>query len=222
MAESTNQLDYARPPAWHRRRRVRRIVLLLAIVIVGLASVKWLGAGWRHAQLLYWQRQCMRHTVSPQQVIDPAAPSSWTQVRQWQEFYRLLSPPGRRPSPVLFLHEMRRKDGPPRLVAIEFWPRMGNFATFCEFNYHVFEPGGLWSRPRLLKSGSSPMLTYIREIPPKLYTAQLDPQDPSHLDLKYVGTRGDVPDVTVIIDGWLQADDTILFQERKTGSARIQ
>src|SRR4051812_9683478 len=98
MTDSPNQLEYAQVPAWHRRRRTRRVVLLLSVLIVSIVSVKWLGTGWRHAQLLYWQRQCMRHDIAPPQSIDPNANSSWTPVKEWQEFYRLLSPPGRRPA----------------------------------------------------------------------------------------------------------------------------
>src|SRR5687768_6409437 len=116
MAISPTQLDYAPQGPWHRRARLRQAILVIAILVVVLASMNWLSAGWRHAQLLYWRRLCLRHDSAGSQTFDD---SGGTPPKQWDRFYTLFSPPGRRHDPVLFIHELKRRDGQPRLIAIE-------------------------------------------------------------------------------------------------------
>src|SRR5687768_14248102 len=145
------ELEYAEAPAWHRRRGVRRVVLLVVLAGCVLASAKWLGAGWGHAKLLYWQGKCLGYAAPAGKVIDGQGKGS---VKEWEEFYALLSPPGRRAAPVVFLGEMRRRDGGRRLVAVEAVQSLkyGNPVTLLAAEYHVIEPGGMWSRPRLIRN----------------------------------------------------------------------
>ena len=152
MAESVEQLEYAKAPAWHRRRGVRRTVWLAVLLGCGLASAKWLEAGWGHAKLLYWQGKCLRYAAPAGKLIDQNGKSS---VKEWEEFYALLSPPGRRAAPVVFLGEMRRKDGGRRLVAVEsatLLPTTQRSEMVLGVDCHVIVPGGTWSRPRLAQT----------------------------------------------------------------------
>lgn len=56
----SNILDYAPPPpCW--RRRIARAVFLLVACATGYAIWHWSPAAWNHIQLLYWQRQAVKH-----------------------------------------------------------------------------------------------------------------------------------------------------------------
>src|SRR5882724_47966 len=63
-------LEYAPGGPVRRRRRIRRIVLLLAVLSLTATGRRWGPAAWDHAQLLYWQRQCMNYTM-------PAGSAMW-------------------------------------------------------------------------------------------------------------------------------------------------
>jgi len=60
MSENARQLDYATAPSWHHRKQARRAILAGALLLVGLASVKWLGPAWNHVRMIYYQGQCWR------------------------------------------------------------------------------------------------------------------------------------------------------------------
>src|SRR5687768_4241515 len=63
------RLAYAPPPRWHRRRRVRLGVLCGALLCLAVAGLRWGPAGWKHAQFLYWQRQCLSYAPAADQVV---------------------------------------------------------------------------------------------------------------------------------------------------------
>jgi hypothetical protein len=219
MADSPTQLGYAPPAAWHRRRRTRRVLLIVALLGAVLASTRWLSAGWRHARLLYWQRMCLDYTVSSDQIPDSRGPAT---IKAWREFYQLFSPPGRKAAPVIFLHEMRREGWPPRLVAIEVadqqWTHGEGTQTITVFDCHVIDPAGLWSGPRLLSNSSwnrGPHYFAGRGGYLKVRHAQLDPADISHLTIRYERSVKGEPAESGIIDGWLQVEDALLFEVRE-------
>src|SRR5687767_1551538 len=140
-------LVYAPPPRWHRRRRFR--VALLAVLVLGLAGAgwRWGPAGWKHAQFLHWQRQCLAYSPPPDLVVyetDPTRAAAliqkpgYTSVAQlggppiavytprcWSEAMRLGGVPVTNtgfgaggPGATLFLHERTTPSGVRRLVAV--------------------------------------------------------------------------------------------------------
>ena len=62
------RLDYARMPP-RRRKWIRRSVLLVCLAMVVAAGWRWGPQAWRRAQLLYWQRQCLRYSAPADQVV---------------------------------------------------------------------------------------------------------------------------------------------------------
>jgi hypothetical protein len=195
---------------------VRRIILLVVLLGCGLASAKWLRAGWDHARLLYWQRKCLAYSAPADRVIDQSGKQS---VKEWQEFYALLSPPGRKAAPVVFLGEMRTRGGRKRLVAVEVsLVGASTFDGVIWFDYHVIEPGGLWHRPRLVKNDFDTVVVWKSEASNvKLFAGQRDPGDPSHFKITFeTHARQSSPARAGVIDGWLQENDTISSETRKS------
>src|SRR6185369_2871475 len=57
-----------------RRKRIRRIIYLLLLLAIGLSAWRWGPAAKQHAQLLYWQRQCMNHQIPSNAVLNEQDP----------------------------------------------------------------------------------------------------------------------------------------------------
>ncbi|HEY7088063.1 MAG TPA: hypothetical protein VH518_08240, partial [Tepidisphaeraceae bacterium] len=68
-------LDYAPAPP-RRRKWIRRGILLALLLTATYSGWRWGGAGWRHAQILYFQRQCMTYTAPPDQVVYEEEPTA--------------------------------------------------------------------------------------------------------------------------------------------------
>ena len=68
-------LDYApAPPRW--RKRARYILLALILLAAGFCAWRWGPYAWKQSHLLYWQRQCLNFSASPDTVVyeeEPAA-----------------------------------------------------------------------------------------------------------------------------------------------------
>ena len=64
---------------------MRCAIVAAAVLLVALASVKWLRPAWGHAKLLYWQRLCMRYEQPASQAIDLSdsmgTKSGWSSMR---------------------------------------------------------------------------------------------------------------------------------------------
>jgi hypothetical protein len=217
MGTRGNQLEYASCAAWYRRPGSRRAIVVAAVLFMALGSMRYVRSAWGHAKLLYWQRLCMRHERPASEAIDFSKRGG---NKEWLEYYALLSPPGRKAAPIVFLHGMRHKDGAARLVAIEpvrvGESHPGDTHAGLWFDYHVIAPGGAWSRPRLLRND---VWHYPGEWQPmKLYAAQIDPQDASHFTVRFeLERRG----VSGVVDGWLQADDSLLLEVRRELSQAV-
>jgi hypothetical protein len=63
VSGSLLQLDYARRPAWHRRRALRWIAVGVVLVVVAGSGWRWGPEKWKRAELLYWQWRCLRYTA---------------------------------------------------------------------------------------------------------------------------------------------------------------
>src|SRR3954467_7796923 len=67
---TTPLLDYAEPPAWHRRRRVRRNALFIGAFIIA-AWLFWFAGPkvWRHAVYLRAQSRCLNYAPPADRVV---------------------------------------------------------------------------------------------------------------------------------------------------------
>jgi hypothetical protein len=189
-------LEYAPVAPLLRRRRIRRIVLGLVLLALA-AAAWWLGpAGWKQAQLLYWQRQCMTYvrpdatpawepdpvkaaallSTNPDYLAAPGGPA--IHLPQCLRQYERLGgfPPSSTFEPILLVHQMRTPSGRRRLVVI--WGTVDDSLTAT-----VYAPAGAWSAPRQVGGGSYmdpyPLMTGVR-VPSSTYqNGQVDPADPS-------------------------------------------
>jgi hypothetical protein len=215
MATAPTHLDYAHQPAALHRRNVRRRAAAVAMLLVVLiASNKWLPPAWRHARLLYWQDKCLAYVPPDRPVVKSSVGGNC--AAPWHEFYELFSPPGRKALSTVFLHELCRKDGARRLVAVEAETAMGlgNVPdSEVALDYHVIAPGTLWRRPELVTSANlRPSFHYEGgegqhfDIQP----GRPDPADPTHFTFDVRWRQR-----TITLDGWLRDDDTILLEPRE-------
>jgi hypothetical protein len=146
-AAAAAPLPYAPAPKWHRRKDVRRYVLLGLVLAITFAGWRWGPAAWKHGQFLYWQRQCLAYVPAPRHVVyetEPtlaagllkqpgyvnvapkgAPPVAAYTPRCWSEAMRIGGVavantgfgPGG-PGACLFLHERTTRSGVRRLVAV--------------------------------------------------------------------------------------------------------
>jgi hypothetical protein len=68
MTTTPPQLDYGLAPP-RRRKRLIRAALAAAGLVVAYAVWQWGALAWNQLPILYWQRQCLRYTASPDQVV---------------------------------------------------------------------------------------------------------------------------------------------------------
>src|SRR5258706_4176596 len=119
MADTPAQLDYAQRPGWQQRKSLRRVVFAAGALLLVLGSFKFIRPTWEHAWLLHYQGRCLNHTDAPDRIAYAGSASTAQSDGDWERFYRLFSPPGGRHGAVVFVHELRRTDQWPRMVAIE-------------------------------------------------------------------------------------------------------
>jgi hypothetical protein len=212
MAEVSTQLDYAQAPAWRRRKVVRRGVIAGAVLLALLASLKFAGPAWNHARLLHYQKRCLVYAESGDRIVFDEAASRIPVASDWDRFYTLFSPPGGRVDPIVFLHELRRKDGSSRLVAVQFSTIKSptRFTGFGTLESTVVELGGFWRRPQLRGNSSwnAPCKPWHGDYF-HLHFGQIDAANSSHFTIAI--TYGEYHST---IDGWLQEDDNILLELR--------
>jgi hypothetical protein len=217
MADVPAQLEYAQPLRWRQRKAFRRAAFAAALLLLILGSLKFLRPAWNHARLLHYQRRCLTHVEVPGTIVFDAANLTRKINADWERFYALFSPPGGKHGATVFLHELRRPDGVTRLVAVEAdlpasaMPRqlLLMFAPL-RLDSTVIVPGGLLEQPQLQSNGS--WLTPFNFSDPSglyLHAGQIDPANPSHFTIAF-----DYPDHSGTIDGWLQPNDSILFELR--------
>lgn len=220
------QIDYAPAlPNQKRRRAIRRVAMGLAALLIAILAFKSAPPAWRHIQILYWQHRAMTYTAPADHVVyddDPADaaklrtsnPSMATGptgdvfdfVEPWDQFYKLLSPPGRIPAGTVFLHERTSATGEKRLVVIEAVSAdsvqpLGRSNSV--FRCTVFQPGGLFDLP----TDKNPVFEFSGPInlrtsgPFNWFAGQADPTNSSHFTIQgfWKGQR-------VQVDGWLRND----------------
>jgi hypothetical protein len=211
----THPLDYAKAPPWRRRTSVRRAIAAGVLALILLAALKFARPAWDHARLLHYQGRCLKHVLPPDRVVLDQTNQHRFVSPDWDRFYELFSPPGKFYQATVFAHEMHRPGSDSRLVVVDVAPTalIGPPPAFqCDIK--VIQPGGLWSRPKLLRDYSlTPKATTPRPVSPqprfRIYAGQPDATNPAHFTIDYQcdGKSG-------TIDGWLQSDDTILLEPR--------
>jgi hypothetical protein len=218
MADVPAQLDYAQPLAWRQRKGFRRAVIAVGLLLIAFGSLKFLPAAWNQARLLHYQRRCLTHVDSPGTLAFDGGSGIRKPNADWERFYALFSPPGGIHGPTVFVHELRRPDGGKRLVVVEAElpaSSMPNqvlplFAPPLRFDSTVIVRGGLWEQPQLRSNGSWFTPYGFLDRPGfHLHAGQIDPANPSHFTIAF-----DYPDHSGTIDGWLQPNDSILFERR--------
>lgn len=216
------QIDYAPHPSNRRRRRIVAWSIYTMVVLLLLpVGIKGGTAALHRMQLSYWQRKAMDYSLPPNAVVydnDPhrvpgllsragyvaAGSGAMSDAEPWRRFYELLSPPGRRPAPTLFLHERRNSRGEPRLVVVEESPavfvgteNVGTALTWMVCRRHT-------DRSSTLSAESNFGLSIDREGPVRYFAGQPDPNDDTHFVIPFeVGPK------RYRIEGWLRDDDTI-------------
>jgi hypothetical protein len=199
------QLDYAPPLAWHRRRGVRRWVVLGLIALVGV----WCGPGlWHHARVLWWQRYCLNYSAPVGQVVYDDGPGAgdllgqggmthpnvaWSsratvaarQVACWDRLRELIdrSDPLRGRSGILYLHEGRDAQGKRQLVVVALDWRSSEQLSFSAWTP---EPATPLSTLSYRSSGFHYSLPFdAGDKPLRFYAGQPDPHDPSRFTIRY-------------------------------------
>ena len=100
-APSAPQLDYGLSPP-RRRKQLIRAAVLVAGVMLGLAGYKWGPIVWQQGPILFWQRQCMHYSASPEQVVYEEDPSEVARLLTGERYtrYRLMRGSFTDPTPV--------------------------------------------------------------------------------------------------------------------------
>lgn len=132
-------LDYGPPLPWHKRRRVRRAAILLAFALLILSAPWWGAPIWRHAKVLYWQRQCMNYKM-PAGGIPPG-----TVPKEWSEFYAAMEGRPLASGGTVFLGVLRCLDGKDRLVAVDHTAATVSRGALV---YRVIRPARPWASAR--------------------------------------------------------------------------
>jgi hypothetical protein len=214
MVETPAQLEYAPQPHWRHRKRTRRLIFAGLVVVILAGSGKWIAPAWRHVCMLYWQEKCLSFEGGDQVMTPRIQPQNI--VEAWDRFYALFSPPGRKPGCTVFVHEVRRKDGERRLVAIDVlekpYPSTIQSGYWARFDATVIEPGSLWRRPRFLANLVYSFGVHEPSNVPALAIryGKMDPNDPSHFTIVIPLAKAER-----IVDGWLGNNDQITLEMRE-------
>jgi hypothetical protein len=234
-------IEYAPPLPLHQRRHVRRRVIWITAILIGIPLV-WYAAprAWRHAELLYWQDKAMNYSPPADQVVfdnDPARAaellqkSTFTQelfspgrcafrpVQSYERFTELATPPGRFPGAILFLHERRNSRGERRLVVFREGPARqptsGSFVTpigpFLSLSFAVYRPGTLFCDP--VECGAQSFsFDYVISNPTGVRCYSGQSEGDDPSHFSVVYEQNGIRH---IIDGWLMDDDTIKLELRR-------
>lgn len=231
LKRSAGALEYAPHPPSRRRRIVRRASVFFALIVVVGIAIRWLPAARDRIQIQFWQRQCLNHRPAPGKVVYddegertrklladpryqvryPGAQDAYFVPRHWSELYARLSPPGLNSNGTVFLGRMTTPAGQTRLVALDVTYLPGPGTSWAGIvpaeipswflTARVIQPGSVLNRPKLLSSSTESLSRM--DIPSPVLTANLDPEDSSHVAL--LGDR---------VDAWLRDDDTVLIAPR--------
>jgi hypothetical protein len=208
---------------------MRSWLLAAAGAAIVLSAFVW-GPAVRHRiRMLYLQHQCMSHTAPPTQIVftdDPVempklitvgppyryAPGNWHKVGvardlvQWRQLW-VGGECG-----TIFCHRLKSPAGHERLVGVDMVfddeaPELVAVATVLAPGYPLTPPS---QRVAPLAPGFAASLGAGTTT---IYAGQIDPADASHFTFIYRHRDKDM-----LIDGWLNDDDSVSMHERRPGS----
>lgn len=212
-----NPLNYApAAPLAHPwiRLAYRLVILAGAIAVLCL----WGPPACRWAQFLYWQHRCMTYAPARDH------PVFRCDLTTHQIFYSELNPlrgrfenfgdsPSRWTLPTIFLHEMKRPDGSPRLVSL-------SADRFClsditsgyslRLDAQQWIPAEFPARPQPAGPQRQAMLDIPRDAKRlNLLAGRVDPVNPSHFTFDY-----ELDNRRHTVDAWLNDADELLVCAR--------
>ncbi len=169
-------LGYAPRLPWHRKRRIRRVALLVALLLLGLAAWRWGGPWWRQARYLHCQARCLDYTAPPDMVVYEEnapdvdlllakgggyrmLPRTDRTLREFYRQYRLAAyyPPElwailpQQSAGIAFVHRRRSPRGPERLVVVA----ASAGESFQDYGYFLAMGHGRVYEPATWESGST-------------------------------------------------------------------
>ena len=230
MTTSPTILDYAKPPPWWRRRRIRPWLTLVII----LTALLWIGpsrisSAARQAWLLYWQEHCLAHSAPADRAVFTSSQAAETPSSPtcWNAYSGALPQPrgggagrcGGRSTPVVFLHARDNSDGEERLVAVELAAAVRRAGHWdLRFRTRTVRPG-TWSSAPLDGGWDSEVISLAdpgdSRGPLRVFAAQPDPRDRGSFTIACeVGGR------RTIIRASMCGDYVVLQEERAVDGAR--
>lgn len=202
---TTPALEYAQPIAWHKVRRWRRRMIVAGLMLAAIGFVSWAPSLWRHAQLLYWQRQCLAYAPPATQVMfDPDPHRAVHHLDPWRSFSAAGMPWSSAGEPLIGLLDRTSPRGTSWLIAISL-PASGEpvlRARMCTRST-------LTSRPKHFRGQT--ILGVLPASPiPRLYAAQPDPHDASRFSIRY-----ELPHRSGVITGELHDNGTLELKDNR-------
>jgi hypothetical protein len=219
-------LEYAPGAPIRRRRRIRRAVLFCLVVAIASCGFIWGPTTWSRAKLLYHQRQCLRYTAPPDQVVFDSNPARVAQLSGDPNYViwrgcAFRKPPGNWPpilaaatggvrigapaGATLFLHELKA-GGQSRLVMLERTVAADESPYFIagyDVQPHALIPA-TFRNPHVTELQFPMDIDVIDGMGPhdiRIYAGQPDPADASHFTVRYE-SQGQ----THTAHGYLRAD----------------
>jgi hypothetical protein len=202
-------LDYVPAPRWYGRRAWRRMVIVVVLLGGTAAALRWGPALWLTMRLLYWQRQALNYTASPDQIVYEEQPQSAKKLLAGTGGYApfttysnsntmaafvpvcqsklsgVLFRPGPLLGPTLFLHELKTPDGRSHLVLVEY--QVGSNATRFNCRIEIIRPATPLKPAATAPNSTAMLFTPAGSQDPqvRVYAGQPDPADPSHFTIRY-------------------------------------
>src|SRR5258706_9196576 len=194
--------EYAPAPPLHRTRRFRRLLLIVALLAIVAASLRWGRDIASRAVLLYHQRACRLYTAPPDQIVFSSNPSDIAALSNDPDYVTVgaslfrnppsdwvalqAALPSRWPPntqlPILFLHELRSANGVRSIVVLERIPGSDESAPFIsgyDVMPRVINPAGF--KTPLSEIPESYQISIINNVGPHanigIFACQLDPAD---------------------------------------------
>lgn len=225
-------LQYEQQPSWYRRKTMRRVVAVVALLIGLVALLPLLFDHLKLMSAVSLQNRCLEYAPAANQpalvltfgknqnvVQQPRVDSNWAQL------YTSLAPVGLKSSGTTVLHEMRTPEGLRRLIAVDvanYGVKTQNMATSqpllatatLDFAVKMVEPGTLMRPPREM-----PITVFDRiSNQPRLFGKTLtveqgtrDPADATHFTFVIK-----TDDVLHTVDGWVTGDNTVVLEMSPT------
>ena len=227
------QIEYAPTPPLYHRKRVRRMLFVLALLVIFAPLVWKFGPFvWKQAQILYWQRQAMNYSPPGDQIVFDdvlAAPGIRSTASDLipvdigngygrtippaKHFADLVADLSRPNLPTMYLGGRRSRLGNIRLVYVRGVERSdgrGDPAKVFMLAAQVYKPATiLRSATEVDGLLTATNIYFPGDAHVRAFAGQSATDDPSHFIIQL---ESDSQRVT--IDGWLLDDDNVRLERR--------